>query len=360
MEPILRGSTGPEVEDVQRRLHDLGLLAAAVLEDERGVYGPRTEDAVRGLQQQRGLPADGVVDSETWQVLVAASFRLGDRMLFHTRPMLRGDDVRDLQLRLSRLGFDAGIDDGVFGRSTRAALEAFQSEAGLDVDGILGPSTVDQLVRLHRAHHEAPAFVARERAELRRASRGSLVGARILLDPANGPDVPGWESPTGVREHEITWTVMAAVEGRLAALGAQVLLSRGPATSPSALERATLANESDVELIVSFGLNGARSRAARGATASYFGAREYVSERGRRLADVLLTRVVDVVGGPDCRSHPSTVSILRLSRAPAAVIEPGFLTNREDADRLTDPTVQRRLSEVIVEGIASFLTERQA
>jgi N-acetylmuramoyl-L-alanine amidase len=357
MDPLARGSTGPEVTDVQRLLRDLALLSGGGV-DEVGVFGPATDRAVRALQQRAGLPSDGVVDGETWQALVAASFRLGDRMLFRTRPMLRGDDVRDLQDRLSRLGFDVGIIDGVFGPETHTALVAFQSEVALEADGILGPTTLDQLRRLQRDHHRAPAYVARERSQLRRAARVDLRGARLLIDPANGPEVPGAIAPDGTPEHMVTWAIASVVAGRLGVLGADVQLSRGPNTSPDAAQRAEVANEAGVELIVSIGLNGSSSPRVCGATASYFGNGQHVSELGRRFADLLLARTVTVLGTPDCRSHPSTVSILRLSRAPAVVLEPGFLTNPDDAALLLDARVQRRLAEAIADGVERFLTSR--
>jgi N-acetylmuramoyl-L-alanine amidase len=358
MDPIALRSTGPHVEDVQRLLANLGLLPA-LGPDEQGVFGRATERAVRDLQQQHGLPADGVVDHETWQVLVAASYRIGDRLLFRTRPMLRGEDVRELQLRLSRIGFDAGLTDGVFGPDTERALLAFQSEVGLSTDGIVGPETLEQLRRLHRDHHSAPASMARERMELRRRGRTDLIGARVLLDPANGPDVPGAIAADGTAEHEITWAIASLAEGRLSALGATALLSRGPNTSPDASERAAIANEADVEVIVSIGLSRASSPRASGATASYFGAGSTVSVLGRALADHLLERTVTVLGTPDCRSHPATVSILRLSRAPAVVLQPGFLTSPDDARLLKDPAVQRRLADAVVEGLTDFLTGRR-
>jgi len=356
MDPIALNSSGPHVEDVQRLLGNLGLLTS--VPDEPGVFGRATERAVRDLQQRHGLPSDGIVDHETWQVLVAASYRIGDRLLFRTRPMLRGEDVRELQLRLSRIGFDAGLADGVFGADTERALLAFQSEVGLATDGIVGPETLEQLRRLHRDHHAAPASMARERTQLRRQGRSDLIGARVLLDPANGPDVPGVIAPDGTAEHEITWAIAALAEGRLSALGASALLSRGPSTSPDAAGRAAVANEADVELIVSIGLSRSDSPRASGATAAYFGTGSSVSVLGRALAERLLARTVTALATPDCRSHPETVSILRLSRAPAVVISPGFLTNPDDARLLTDPTVQRSIADAIVDGITDFLTGR--
>jgi N-acetylmuramoyl-L-alanine amidase len=357
MDPIALRSVGPHVEDVQRLLTGVG-LGRELGADEPGVFGPATERAVRGLQQRHGLPADGVVDHETWQVLVAAAYQLGDRLLFRTRPMLRGEDVRDLQLRLSRLGFDPGHVDGVFGPETEQALLRFQNEVGLAVDGIFGTETLAQLKRLHRAHHAAPASMARERSQLRRPTRSDLRGARILIDPANGPEVPGVIAADGTPEHAITWAIASLTEGRLIAQGATALLSRGPGTSPDAAERAAVANDAEVELIVSIGLNRSGSPRACGATAAYFGTEQYVSELGRALADHLLARTVAVLGTPDCRSHPATVSILRLSRAPAVVLEPGFLTSPDDARRLTDLDVQRRLADAIVDGLTDFLTGR--
>jgi hypothetical protein len=62
----------------------------------------------------------------------------------HTSPELRRD-VRELQRRLHKLGLPVGV-DGFFGRETEAALMRFQSEHGLDSDGIAGPRTWGMLL----------------------------------------------------------------------------------------------------------------------------------------------------------------------------------------------------------------------
>ena len=53
-----------------------------------------------------------------------------------------GESVRALQQRLAQAGFDPGGVDGKFGGNTRAAVEAFQTAKGLEVDGIAGNATM--------------------------------------------------------------------------------------------------------------------------------------------------------------------------------------------------------------------------
>ena len=57
------------------------------------------------------------------------------------KPMMAGDDVKELQNRLLYLGYDCGEADGYFGSLTSAAVRAFQQKNGLVVDGIVGVLT---------------------------------------------------------------------------------------------------------------------------------------------------------------------------------------------------------------------------
>jgi len=352
VEQIRTGHVGSAVEDVQRRLADLGFPCA---EDDAGVFGEHTRSAVRAFQQYRGLPADGVVGEDTWRSLVAASYRLGDRMLYITRPLLHGDDIRELQRRLNRLGFDCGYDDGLYGTQTFEAVREFQLNVGLNVDGIAGPHSFDVLTRLHRQHQAAPAYVAREREHLRRRQRSSLAGARIMIDPAHGPDHQGAVSPDGVPEHEITWSLASLVEGRLSAFGAYVVLGRGPSTTPTPSERAAHANTEDVEAILSIHVDSAPSIHARGAAAYHFGTDGYVSERGRSLAERAVDGIVAATGTAHCRVHPATTALLRESRPPAVIVEVGFLSHPEEGRALTTREYQQLIAGELVDAMVSFL-----
>ena len=94
------GDAGPEVGDIQERLFALGL---AIDDAERGGrFGPSTDQAVRGFQQDRLLRVDGIVGPDTWGQLVEAGYRLGDRTLYLHSPMFRGDDVRYVAAQAER------------------------------------------------------------------------------------------------------------------------------------------------------------------------------------------------------------------------------------------------------------------
>ncbi len=57
----------------------------------------------------------------------------------------RGDEVRQMQRRLAELGYYDGEIDGAFGNQSRRAVERFQYQNGLSVDGIAGKRTLTVL-----------------------------------------------------------------------------------------------------------------------------------------------------------------------------------------------------------------------
>ena len=62
---IAEGDWGLEVEDMQRRLLELGYFTGSV----DGQFGPGTRDAVVAFQRNNGLEADGLAGTETLNVL---------------------------------------------------------------------------------------------------------------------------------------------------------------------------------------------------------------------------------------------------------------------------------------------------
>ena len=150
---LQQGAHGPEVLDLQRFL---GMKRV----DQDSDFGPQTRQALESFQRQHGVASDGVVGVDTLAALKkagsakpgagSASTPIRPRDLLPQQPgpafdprvagdrdlaqrvatgVLRegdsGETVRSLQ-RL--LGFSAAGQTGVYGSTTRAAVETFQSQ----------------------------------------------------------------------------------------------------------------------------------------------------------------------------------------------------------------------------------------
>ena len=103
-----------------------------------GIFGPKTEAAVKKFQQAAGLAADGKVGKLTWPKLIV-QVKKGDT----------GDAVRGVQ---EVIQFHDQSDnppnhvDGIFGPKTEAGVKQMQGFLGLATDGIVGPLTWRALV----------------------------------------------------------------------------------------------------------------------------------------------------------------------------------------------------------------------
>lgn len=95
-----------------------------------GGFHSQTTAAVRSFQSAKGLTVDGVVGTNTWNALVVP-----------LQQGATGPAVRALQVQLNaKRGSNLTV-DGDFGAATNSAVRSFQSHAGIEVDGAVGPTT---------------------------------------------------------------------------------------------------------------------------------------------------------------------------------------------------------------------------
>lgn len=143
---IKRGARGTQVTQLQQFLNAIGHNVGSI----DGSFGSRTLAGIRQFQERQGLNPDGVIGpvtrraiSRVAEALPAASALSSNARVL--RPGARGTDVRQIQELLDLLGHDTGGADGVLGPKTQTAIEAFQRQAGLTVDGKIGPNTRAQI-----------------------------------------------------------------------------------------------------------------------------------------------------------------------------------------------------------------------
>lgn len=136
--PLLRsGSRGPAVIELQQALSKLGYNPGPI----DGIFGQKTEAAVRAFQSAKGLVVDGIVGPKTWAAIDSALKNLPKPTHLLVKRGSTGAAVTELQRALTKLGYNPGPVDGVFGPKTEVAVRSFQAAKGLAVDGIVGPKT---------------------------------------------------------------------------------------------------------------------------------------------------------------------------------------------------------------------------
>ncbi len=283
------GDTGPDVGELRRRLARVG---HATDPDPRDQYGDATESAVRDFQATRGLDPSGSCDEATWTVLIESEHRLGDRLLCLRSPMMRGEDVADLQLRLGTLGFDSGRVDGIFGSATERAVGEFQRNAGIVFDQVCGPDTVEALKRLEGRAGSSTIAAVRERADVMSAG-GDLSTLRIVIGAP--------------REGDLLSLRLSAM---LAPLCAAVTVAEGHESA-----QASTANDFEADLFLGITYSAGAEIEAR-----YFAVPGFESYSGRSLAESLIAQL-PATGLAVARGM--RLPVLRETRAPAVALRLG-------------------------------------
>ncbi len=297
--------------DLQRRLAAAGFP----VRDPVGNYDETTCTAVADFQRSAGLEPDGECDAATWSALVEAAFRLGERLLCLRSPMMRGDDVSELQLRLGALGFDAGRVDGILGPMTRAAVGEFQRNAGLVSDEVCGPETIGALVRLEGRGGSAPVTGVRERDRLRRRiQNGTMLRVAIGTTGQVHPLVTRLTSGLQRAGHSALlltqeWSEQASATNEF---GADVYLG------------IILSNDPVVE-------------------ASYFSVPGYESDGGRHLAEALVRELPAAPGWTIGIVRGMRTPILRETRPPAVTIKLGDRSRIDAHEDLVLASLHRAL-----------------
>lgn len=288
------GDEGPAIRDIQDRLAALGFEPET---DTRAVFGTGTKRAVTAFQRAKGLDIDGIVGPNTWRSLYEAGYRLGDRIVFMRRPMIRGEDVAELQSRLNSLGFDSGKVDGIYGPDTETAVIDFQHNRHLAEDGRVGPEVVTEIHLVTRGEMKEGRQAIREREWLRMLPE-TVAGARIFLDAdCRDPEEAG-----------DAWDAASSAALAIQDAGGVPMMSRSNDVQLPERVRARRANTMGSDLIVAFRLNRENEDCI-----FYFASEHSSSKAGEALAKAIAL----TVGG---RVEGRASAMLKETRAPAAVV----------------------------------------
>jgi len=341
------GDRSTAIELISNTLLRLGFITTP-----SDIFDEKLTQGIKAFQQERGLTATGVINEITARSLEEARFKLGDRVLsFNSSSLMRGDDVSNLQDRLIQMGFNCGKVDGIYGANTERAVKEFQKSVGIAADGKCGPATLISLMRLVKTVSGGAPNQLRETVK-HSVRSPALANKVIVIDPSWGGQFTG-ESANGVVESEIVFDLAQRLEGRLIALGVNVVLTRSANNSPLEVDRIKVANSVNADLVIALKVDSYKNEKANG-VATYFYGRDDKGVRsvvGERFANLIQREICARTDLLNCHTHAKSWDLLRLTVAPTVRIDLGYLSNPKDAKRLAAAAFRDQLAEAMIVAI---------
>ena len=199
--------------------------------------------------------------------------------------------------------------DGTFGPRTEAAVMAFQRQFSLVPDGIVGPMTWAAIMRQYTIVTSPP-----------------IPMKTIVLDPGHGGHDNGIVSGTHIEKND-NLNLALAVSRILRDMGQRVIMTRNTDIFISLNERSAISNENNADLFVSLHRNSSINSAANGVD-------NFVFTTAPVRSVLYAFNVLDEVISAGVQNNRGVVranfAVLRNTRAPAMLLEMGFITNTRD------------------------------
>lgn len=217
-----------------------------------------------------------------------------------------------------------------------------------------------------RSKDQPPSFAPSSSPIPTAAPSGPLAGLTILVDPGHGGYDGGARCrDSGVWEKEINLAVGLRVEEALVRRGASVVMTRRKdvdlceSDRPAGLtkkrqdmqNRIALAQEKQVDMVLSIHMNEYRARGESGPQVFY---REG-SDAGRLLAGCMQAALISHLQPKKERTALAGEYFILQLEVPSVLIECGFISNPEEEKLLLDGDYQTKLAETIAEGVAEYL-----
>lgn len=186
-------------------------------------------------------------------------------------------------------------------------------------------------------------------------SGGPLAGFKVVVDAGHGGTDPG-ASGFGLQEKEVVLDVAKRVQGKLAAAGASVLMTREDDVYPSLTDRINFANNAKADSFISVHANAAGSSSASGSE-TYWNSL-YFGEESKALAQNIQVQLVNALETRDRGIKEADFLVIKNTVMPSVLVELAFITNSADAQKLADPIYRERSADAIFHGIVNYYNKK--
>lgn len=178
----------------------------------------------------------------------------------------------------------------------------------------------------------------------------------IVLDPGHGGSNPGALGLTGTLESEINFDISKRLSKLLEEAGAYVITTRKSNQDVELNERAAISNKNSADLFISIHADSHPKPETKGSTIY---AHNYASKNSWALAWYIHNSIIEFSGFESKGLKAADFVVLRETKAPAVLIETGYLTNKDDEYLLKKSNHRQKIAQGIFTGIISYYINNQ-
>ena len=183
----------------------------------------------------------------------------------------------------------------------------------------------------------------------------------VVLDAGHGSSDPGKIGVNGKKEKDVNLSIAKKVEKKLKKQNIAVKMTRREDKGLDDTKigdmkaRVNMINGTKPALAVSIHLNSYTQEEIKGAQVFYF----THSKDGKEAAEVMqeMFRLFDKENKRVCKGN-NTYYMLKKTEVPTIIVECGFLSNWEEAKKLSTKEYQEKVAQVICDGIIHILQKQ--
>jgi N-acetylmuramoyl-L-alanine amidase len=192
--------------------------------------------------------------------------------------------------------------------------------------------------------------VAKKKVVKKKKKRAPILkGKVIVIDPGHGGKDPGARA-NGFVEKRLCLKTSLQLASLLKKAGAQVFLTRKNDTKKRLKEVTRFANRIGADIFVSIHYNSSYSSRISG-TETYF-----YTRKSLKLAKKIQRSMTSGLRTKDRGVRKGMFYIIHHTRMPAVIVEPVFITNYHDAQRIKGKKFYKKVAWNIVRGIKSYFS----
>lgn len=180
-------------------------------------------------------------------------------------------------------------------------------------------------------------------------TRANTGNYRVFIDAGHGGTDPGAVA-NGLQEKNLTLAIALKVQRLLVAQGIEVVMSRTTDKFLQLKEISSLANSSGADVFTSIHINSA-TPTAYGIETFYYPNRTI----SKPVADSIQKEVIKTTGAYDRKVKTEDFHVVRETKMPSALVECGFITNKQESIKMNTNSYQELLANGIVNGIVNYL-----